>query len=80
MTFARIGYGIAVAYGTFWMLPLYPLFEELERDARPPIIHGQFGYGFAGLELLWNWSTMSVRDTSRPQEEMTAPTTSASLG
>jgi hypothetical protein len=53
MTFARIVYGIAAAYGFLVLVPLYFLIGKIGRDTPPAITHAEFYYGFVGIALLW---------------------------
>jgi hypothetical protein len=55
MTFARIVYGVAAAYGFLSLLPLYFLLDKVGHDAPPPVTHPEFYYGFVGLGLLWQF-------------------------
>jgi hypothetical protein len=53
MTFARIVFRIAGAYGVLVIFPLYFMEAKLGTDYPPPIAHAEYYYSFIGVTLVW---------------------------
>jgi hypothetical protein len=53
MSFTKIVFWIAGAWGVLSITPLYFMFDTMGRQDPPALTHSQFYFGFLGVTLAW---------------------------